>query len=163
MMDRYPVSEERRERFERLIRVIDMVAYATVFVGGVYAMFATPATVVDELRGAMWLVSIWSALLILGGGVGFIGRLSRFWMVEVPATALAFFGILIYFVVLGRFAFTSVTAAVAAALILVAMCVMVRRWAELQIFATDPAHTDFRARMADALRRRTQNFPRRTE
>lgn len=162
-MDRYPVAAERRERFERLIRIIDMIAYATVFVGGVYAMFATPATVIDELQGAMWLVLVWSGLLILGGGVGFVGRLSRFWMIEVPATALAFFGILIYFVVLGRYAFTSVTAAVSAALILVAMCVMVRRWAELQIFATDPNSHDFRTRMADALRRRTQNFPRRTE
>ncbi len=162
-MDRRPVSDARRERFERLIRAIDMIAYATVFVGGVYAMFATPATVIDELQGAMWLVLIWSGLLILGGGVGFVGRFSRFWMFDVPATALAFFGILIYFVVLGRYAFTSVTAAVAAALILVAMCVMVRRWAELQIFATDPNSHDFRSRMADALRRRTQNFPRRTE
>ena len=162
-MDRRPVPDDRRERFERLIRAIDVVAYATVFVGGMYAMFATPATVVDELQGAMWLVLVWSALLILGGGVGFVGRLSRFWMMEVPATVLAFFGILIYFVVLGRFAFTSVTAAVAAALILVAMCVMVRRWAELQIFATDPDSHDFKSRMAEALRRRTQNFPRRNQ
>lgn len=162
-MDRYPVPAERRKRFEGIIRVIDLIVYAAVFVGGVYALFATPATVVDELRGAMWLVAVWAGLLCVGGAVGFIGRLIRYWMLEVPATVLAFAGILIYLVVLGRFAFTSVTAAVAALLVLVAMGLVARRWAELQIFATDPGRHDFRSRMAEALRRRTQDFPRRTQ
>lgn len=163
MMDRYPVPEERRRRFETGIRLIDLIVYAAVFGGGVYALIATPATVAAELHGAMWLIGVWSGLLCLGGAVGFVGRLTRFWMIEVPATVLAFAGILIYLVVLGRFAFTSVTAAVAALLVLVAMAMIARRWAELQIFATDPDRHDFRFRMAEALRRRTQNFPRRTQ
>ncbi len=160
-MDRHPIPPERRHRFEAVIRVIDLIVYAAVFIGGVYALIGTPATVADELRGAMWLVAVWAGLLCLGGLVGFVGRLSRFWMMEVPATVLAFFGILIYVVVLGRFAFTSITAAVAALLIVVAMGLVARRWAELQIFATDPDAHDFRSRMAEALRRRTQDFPRR--
>lgn len=162
-MDRYPVPAERRQRFENVIRIIDLIVYAAVFVGGVYALVGTPATVVDELRGSLWLVTVWSGLLCLGGLVGFLGRLTRFWMIEVPATVLAFFGILIYLVVLGRYAFTSITAAVAALLVLVAMGLVARRWAELQIFATDPGRHDFRSRMAEALRRRTQDFPRRTQ
>lgn len=162
-MDRFPIPEERRHRFEAVIRIIDLIVYAAVGSGGVYALVATPATVAAELYGAMWLVGVWSALLCLGGLVGFIGRFSRFWMLEVPATVLAFFGILIYVVVLGRFAFTSITAAVAALLAVVAMGLVARRWAELQIFATDPGRHDFRSRMAEALRRRTQDFPRRTQ
>ena len=162
-MDRRPVPAERRRRFESIIRIIDLVVYLAVFAGGVYAVAATPATVVDELGGSPFLIWMWSLLLLVGGGVGFTGRFSRWWMVEVPATVLAFFGILIYLVVLGRFAFSSITAAVAAVLVAVAMGMMFRRWAELQIFATDPDHTDFKSRMAEALRRRTPNFVQRHE
>lgn len=161
-MDREPVPTERRERFEAIIRVIDLIVYAAVLIGGVYAFIGTPATVVDELQGALWLVFVWSGLLCVGGLAGFVGRLTRYWMVEVPATVLAFFGILIYLVVLGRYAFESITAAVAALLIVVSMGLVARRWAELQIFATDPDRHDFRSRMVEALRRRTQDFPRRT-
>lgn len=160
-MDRYPVPVERRHRFEAVIRVIDLIVYAAVFIGGVYALVGTPTMVVAELQGSLWLVLVWSGLLCLGGLVGFLGRLTRFWMMEVPATVLAFFGILIYVVVLGRYAFSSITAAVAALLVIVAMGLVARRWAELQIFATDPDLHDFRSRMAEALRRRTQDFPRR--
>ncbi|NLP82578.1 hypothetical protein HF576_01830 [Microbacterium sp. CFH 90308] len=162
-MDKYPVPTTRRRRFEAIIRIIDLVVYAAVFAGGVYALTATPATVVDELDSAPWLVGVWAFLLLAGGGVGFTGRLLRRWMVEVPATVLAAFGILIYFVVLGRFAFASITSSVAVALVLVAMGLMIRRWAELQIFATDPDHNDFRSRMAEALRRKTPNFVQRHE
>lgn len=157
-MDRRPVETARRRRIEAAIRIIDLTVYAAVLAGGVYALVSTPATIVDELQGFEWLIGLWASLLLAGGSVGFVGRLSRYWFVEVPATVAAFFGIFIYFVVLGRYAFTSVTAAVAAALVLVAMCTMARRWAELQIFATDPDAHDFRHRMADALRRRTTNF-----
>jgi hypothetical protein len=161
MMDRRPIPPERRRKYEALIRRIDLFAYLVVFVGGLYALFATPETVADELKGVMWLVGVWAALLFTGGAVGFAGRLSRYWMIEVPATVLAFFGVVIYVVVLGRFAFTSVTAAVAALLIVVAGLLMARRWAELQIFATDPDAHDFQRRMAEILRRRTQDFPHR--
>lgn len=157
-MDRHPVSTARRRRFEAVIRITDLIVYAGVLGGGVYALAGTPSSVADELVGAEWLVTLWALLLLAGGLAGFVGRLIRYWFVEVPATVLAFFGILIYFVVLGRFAFTSITAAVAAAFVLVAMVAMARRWAELQIFATDPDATDFKTRMAEALRRRTTNF-----
>lgn len=156
-MDRYPISDRTRRRWEAVIRVIDVIAYAAVFIGGVYALVGTPNSVVDELRDWDWVIVLWAALLLIGGGVGLVGRLSRRWMIEVPATVLACFGILIYFVVLGRFAFSSITSAVAVALTLVAMLVMMRRYAELQIFSTEP-NGDFRARAAAALRRRTADF-----
>jgi hypothetical protein len=157
-MDRYPIPASRRHRFEVVIRVIDLVVYSAVTVGGVYALIGTPASVVDELRGAEWLIIVWAFLLLVGGFVGLIGRALRRWMIEVPATVLAFFGILIYLVILGRFALASITSTVATVLVLVAAGVMLRRWAELQIFSTDPDHEDFRSRVADALRRRTPNF-----
>lgn len=160
-MDRHPIPPERRRRYEALIRWIDLVAYLVVFIGGLYALYATPETITDELQGVMWLVGVWAAMLFTGGAVGFAGRLTRYWMLEVPATVIAFFGVVIYVVVLGRFAFTSVTAAVAALLIVVAGLMMARRWAELQIFATDPDAHDFRQRMAEIVRRRTQDFPHR--
>lgn len=162
-MDRHPVETPRRRRFEAVIRIIDLIVYAAVFAGGIYAITGTPKTVVDELAGAELLIWLWAGLLLAGGVVGFVGRFTRYWFLEVPATVLGFAGILIYLVVLGRSAFSSVTAAVATTFVLVALGMLARRWAELQIFATDPDATDFRSRMADALRRRTSNFVHRHE
>lgn len=159
-MDRRPVPAATRHRYEAFIRVIDLITYFAVFVGGVYALAGTPNTVVDELAGWEWVIALWAALLLIGGIGGFVGRITRRWMIEVPATVLAGFGILIYFIVLGRFAFASITSAVAVTLVGVAMLVMVRRYLELQIFASEPG-TDFRTRAAEALRRRTADFVRR--
>lgn len=159
-MDRRPIPENIRHRYEATIRILDLIAYTVVFVGGVYALIGTPNTVVDELAGWEWVIGLWAALLLIGGLAGFLGRLTRWWMVEVPATVLAAFGILIYFIVLGRFATASITSAVAVTMVCVAMIVMARRYAELQIFASEP-NTDFRTRAAEALRRRTADFVRR--
>lgn len=156
-MDRFPVDPRKRQRLEALIRILDIVIYFTVFCGGIYALLFTPTSVQNELNGFEWLIGVWSSLLLIGGGAGFIGRISRYWVVELPATAAAFFGILIYVVVLGRTAFTSITAAVAVALTIVAMLIMVRRYVELQIFGGSPDNKDFKHRVAEMLRRRTLN------
>lgn len=153
-----PVPVQRREFLEAVIRIADLVAYAVVFIGGLYALFATPNTVIDELTGAEWLVALWGGLLIAGGAAGFIGRLIRRWMIEVPATWLGAAGILIYFVVLGRYTFSSITSGVATTLVAAAFVALVRRWAELQIFGTEPK-SDFKGRVVQALQRRTKNFP----
>lgn len=160
-MERLPIPPEIRHRWESVIRYIDLIAYFVVFTGGGYALFATPNSVVDELAGGWeWVIGLWAALLLVGGAAGFIGRWSRWWMIEVPATVLAVAGILIYFIVLGRFAVASVTSAVAVTLVAVAMLVMLRRYAELQIFGSEP-NTDFKTRLAEIARRRTSNFVRR--
>jgi hypothetical protein len=162
-MDRFPVSAEKRRRLEALIRVIDMIIYLAIIAGGVYALFYTPASVQTELAGWDWLIGVWASLLLAGGVLGFLGRLTRYWVLEVPATPAGVFGILIYLVILGRTAFTSVTAAVATTLVFVAMAVLVRRYVELQIFASDPSNKDFQTRLAEMLRRRTQNVAPRQE
>ena len=154
--------EQRRERLEATVRVIDMVVYATVLAGGFYALLATPLSVVDVLEGAEWLVPVWSGLLIAGGLVGLAGRATRYWMVEVPGTVLSFFGTMIYLVMLGRYAFASITASVAAALVVVALCTVARRWVELQIFSSDPDDGSFASRLAVTIRRRTSNFNRKS-
>ncbi len=158
-MDRYPVEPRKRQRLEALIRILDILIYIAVFAGGIYALAFTPNTIQNELQGFEWLIGLWASLLLIGGGAGFVGRLSRYWVVELPATAAAFFGILIYVVVLGRTAFTSVTAAVAVTLTIVAMLIMVRRYVELQIFGSSPDNKDFSHRLAEIFGRRTQNVP----
>jgi len=129
----------RRQRIlEAAVRVLDLIVYATVFVGGAYALATPPNTVVDSLEGYEWLVTIWAILLLVGGLVGFVGRLTRYWLVESPATIAAATGITIYVVVLAQYTFLSITAAVATTLAIVAGAFMVRRWMELQIFASEP-------------------------
>lgn len=156
-MDKHPIPPRRRRFYEMCIRLVDLIVYAAVFAGGVYAIAATPSTVVDELGSANWLIVFWSVMLLAGGLVGFAGRLTRFWMVETPATVASFTGVLVYVIVLGRFAFTSITAAVAVALTVVAALTMARRWLELQIFATEPG-LNVRGRIVAALGRRTANI-----
>ena len=160
-MDKHPATPRRRALYEAAIRVVDLVVYAAVFLGGIYALVATPNSVVDELAGAEWLLGVWAALLLGGGLVGFIGRLTRYWLVETPGTVGAFFGIMIYFVVLGKFAFASVTSSVAVVLVLAAMGFMIRRWFELQIFGTEP-NAKWKVRLQLALARRTANAVSRT-
>lgn len=162
-MDRHPIPPERRRRFEALIRLIDLTAYSAVFVGGIWALVFTPDSVTLELSGWPGLIVVWAVLLLAGGGAGFLGRLTRYWVIEVPATVAALFGILIYFVILGQTVFRSVTAAVAAVLVLVAMLLMLRRYLELQIFSTEPDERRFPDRVAAMFRRRTANVVQRDE
>lgn len=156
-MERFPVPQEKRRVLEAIIRIIDIVAYFIIFVGGCYALFFTPDSVARELSGAEWLVPMWAAFLLIGGGLGMIGRITRIWVLEPPADVAAIAGAAIYFVVLGGTLFQSVTAGVATTLVFYAMIQMFRRYIELQIFGTDPNVHGFTDRIAEALRRRTGN------
>lgn len=162
-MDKLPVPPEKRRVLEALIRIIDLVIYFAVAVGGVYALIAPPTSVQTELTGYEWMIPVWGALFLLGGIGGFVGRLSRFWIIEVPALPLAAFGIGLYFVILVPTAFASVFAAVATSLVLAALLNVVRRYLELQIFASEPDDRDIRARFFAAARRRTRNVVSRGE
>ncbi|OOB90281.1 hypothetical protein [Rathayibacter sp. VKM Ac-2630] len=162
-MDRNPIPESRRRRAEAIIRWIDIVAYLAVLTGGIYALAFTPDSVTTELRGFEWLIGVWASLLLVGGGLGALGRITRFWVLEVPAGPAGMFGVAIYVVILGSTALESVTAAVATVLVLAAFLGLLRRYVELQIFGTDPSHQDLTDRLADALRRRTQNVAPRHE
>jgi hypothetical protein len=162
-MDRNPITPEKRRVLEALIRIIDLVIYAAVIVGGVYALIFTPMSVQTELTGWEWLIPVWGSMLLLGGLGGFVGRLTRYWIVEVPSLPLAGVGIGIYFFILGSTAFSSAVAVVATMLILASLLMILRRYVELQIFASEPEDQDFRARVVAMFTRRTRDVVQRNE
>ncbi|WP_156371673.1 hypothetical protein [Microbacterium sp. Leaf203] len=157
------MPERKRRALEATIRIIDIVAYFIIFVGGCYALFFTPDSVQRELSGAEWLVPLWAGFLLVGGGMGMVGRITRIWILEPPADVAAIAGAAIYFVVLGNTLFQSVTAGVATTLVFYAIIQMFRRYIELQIFGTDPKVHSFTDRIAESLRRRTANVAAREE
>lgn len=151
-MDRFPIPARRRLIYETAIRVLDLIVYTAILAGGVYALVSPPDTVRQSLEGYEWLAISWSVLLASGGLVGLIGRFTGYWLIETPATIASATGILIYTVILWEYAFTSITSAVATALVLVAFASMVRRWMELQLFGSEP-HSTWRDRWRQALLR----------
>lgn len=160
-MQKHPVEPRKRKLIELGIRIIDIICYFVVLLGGFYALFFTPNTIIKELAGYEFLIPIWSSMLLIGGLLGLVGRISTIWLFEPPADVISAGGILIYFYVLGTTAFSSMTAAVASCFVLVAFLGVVRRYLELQLFGSDPTHRSFRARTKDALERRIPNVPQR--
>jgi len=159
-MDKHPVDPRRRRVYEASIRTVDLFVYAVVFFGGVALVVLPFNRAVDVLVGYELLVVMWATFLLGGGLVGFVGRLSRYWMVETPATVAAAFGALIYAVILGQYALTSLATFFTEVFVIVAFAFLVRRWLELQIFSSEPTG-DWRSRVALAWHRRTQNVVRR--
>jgi hypothetical protein len=155
-MNNHPPAPPRRRALEAAIRIVDLVVYAGVFGGGAYVLLTAPSTLTESLQGYYWLIVVWSILLGGGGLIGFLGRLTRYWLVETPATIAAAFGIGSYLVVLSPYLLSSYAVAVLFIMALTAMAFMVRRWLELQIFATEPG-TSWRTRLTLAANRRTQN------
>lgn len=97
-------------------------------------------------------------MLLIGGSIGFIGRLSRRWMIEVPATVLSFAGALIYAFILLNLALANAGSIVAMVFTLIAALILFRRWSELQIFASTARDT--KEILIEAARRKTSNYPR---
>lgn len=154
-----PRNDEQRRAKEAAIRFIDMFIYVAVFCGGVFALFFTPDSVTVELKGFEWLVVLWAALLMVGGSLGFVGRLSRFWVIELPGTSAGIFGAAIYAVVLGKASLSSTTALVAVTLVVIAAAALFKRYTELHIFTSEPGARTFAERLRLALRRRTVDSP----
>lgn len=148
------IGDSRRVK-EAIIRVIDIITYAAVLAGGFFAVKFTPDSVITLLAGWEWVITVWATLLIVGGLLGFIGRLTRVWAIEVPGTAAGISGALIYAVVLANMAFMTPTALVAEALVIIATLTLFRRYIELQIFTTEPGARSFADRLTAAVRRRT--------
>ncbi|BAU32446.1 hypothetical protein [Microcella alkaliphila] len=148
------INDSRRIK-EAMIRVIDIITYAAVLAGGFFAVKFTPDSVLALLEGWEWVIGLWALLLIIGGLLGFIGRLTRVWAIEVPGTGAGIAGALIYAVVLANIAFMTPTALVAEALVVIATLTLLRRYIELQIFTTEPGEKSFTDRLAAALKRRT--------
>lgn len=150
-----PRLNERRRVKEAAIRVVDMLAYFAVFGAGVGALWVTPDTVRHALAGLPWLVGLWGGLLLLGGLLGFLGRLTRIWVIEIPGASAGFFGAAMYFVILGLAAVKLPTAVVAATLIATMMLLLARRYIELQILTSEPGDVRFVQKLRSILMRRT--------
>lgn len=158
-METFPVEPKKRLRIEMGIRLMDIFAYTVIFIGGVAAMFFTPNSIINELVGYEWLIPYWALMLLVGGGLGFFARVSTIWIMEPAADVISMFGIVIYFFVLGKTAFSSLTAVLASCLIMVSLLFVIRRYLELQLFGSNPDHRDFRSKLRDALMRRIPNVP----
>jgi hypothetical protein len=159
-MKDHPAPPKRKRAYEAAIRVVDMFVYAVVFMGGVALTTLPFGQATEILKGYEILVVVWALFLLGGGLLGFLGRLTRYWMIENTAAVAAAFGAAIYIVVLGRFAFESIAALFTWTFVILAFCLLVRRWMELQIFGSEPG--DWRHRLAMALVRKTENAVDRT-
>jgi hypothetical protein len=152
-----PRVNDRRKIKEALIRIVDLLAYAAVFLGGVGAFLYTPATVKSALYGFPWLIITWGVLLVVGGFLGFVGRLTRIWVIEIPGASAGFFGSAMYFVILGLASMRLPTAVVAVSLVACMMFLLGRRYLELQILTSEPGDVGFTQKLRAILRRRTTN------
>lgn len=152
-----PTINDRRKMKEALIRVVDLLAYAAVFLGGIGAFLVTPSTVRSALYGFPWLIVTWGVLLLVGGFLGFVGRLTRIWVIEIPGASAGFFGSAMYFVILGLASLRLPTAIVAVALVATMMLLLARRYIELQILTSEPGDVTFGSKLRSILRRRTTN------
>lgn len=158
-MDSILVEPRKRKKIEFGIRLIDIASYVIIFTGGMAAMFFPPASIIEELVGYTWIIPYWAAMLLIGGALGFTARVSTIWIMEPAAAIISMFGITIYFVVLGKTAFDSLTAILASCLIFVALLGVVRRYLELQLFGSNPDDKTLQARVQAALARRIPNVP----
>ncbi|QTF81956.1 membrane protein [Microbacterium phage BabyYoda] len=159
-MKDHPAPPRKKRAYEAAIRYVDLFVYAVMFLGGVALTTLPFGQATSILKGYEILVVLWAMFLLGGGLLGFLGRLTRYWMVENSATVASAFGAAIYIVVLGRFAFDSIAALFTWTFVILAFCLLVRRWLELQIFGSEPG--DWRHRLALALSRKTSDIVDRT-
>ena len=151
------IDDRRRHVREIAIRIIDIITYAAVFSGGIFVLHFTPDSAEILLVNWPWVITLWSGLMITGGVLGFIGRITRIWAIEVPGTGAGIAGALIYAVVLGNAAIVNTTAFVAVTLVIIATLTLLRRYIELQIFTTEPGAKSLSERFVIAFKRRTVN------
>lgn len=145
-------SADKRNRLKALvIRLIDIGIYALVLVGGMFILILTPEAIERQLSDLPWLIMLWSVLLILGGLLGLLGRLTGRWWVEAPGTVISMFGALIYAIVLLGVWAGGERTLVPAAFALVAFLTLVRRYVELQLFTSEPGDVSLTYRIRKAV------------
>jgi hypothetical protein len=145
----------RKLHWERAIWLIDLTAYLLVCIAGLFAAFDSSVYVVSVVQ-VPWVIWLWGSLLVGGGLFAFIGRLTRVWALEFFANVWAAAGAVLYAIILVP-AVASGSSVAVFALVLVAWLFMLRRYAELKIFTSEPGLDTFRKRLDRALRLRTRN------
>lgn len=150
-----PKLNQRRLWWERLLWVIDLGAYGVIGTSGMLALFHVSAYVVDTLLGQRWIIALF-AWLMTAAWLGLAGRASRVWAVEYIGNVAAGWGAFVYAVVLSAGAFSGEASFAAFGMAVVAMLAMVRRYAELRIFTSEPG-VRTKGWLRGVLDRRTRN------
>jgi hypothetical protein len=147
-------ARRRRAVLEVMLRVIDVAVGLLAFAGGIFALVATPPSVIREVQ---WppLVWVWGGLLIVGGFGIMGGRITGVWLAETSGISAAAFGMLIYLVVVSSAIKSELGIVVAATIIGIALLLMLRRYIELQEFTAEWGRLTFSERMRRALAART--------
>jgi len=148
-----PRVSQRRRRWERVIWVLDMAAYGFLAFSGWAALFAPSAYIVQEVTDGR-VILVWGSLLFAGGVFGLLGRLVRLWAVEILANVAAWSGAVIYAYIVGAAVATG-SSMILFGFVVAAVIATFRRYAELQIFTSEPGLDTFTKRVASLLRRRT--------
>lgn len=150
-----PKLNQRRLWWERLLWIVDMVAYGVIGVSGVLALVHVSDYVLDTLVGQRWIVTLFASLMV-AALLGLAGRASRVWAVEYVGNVAAGWGAFVYAVVLSSGAFGGTASFAAFGMAVVATLAMVRRYAELRIFTSEPG-VRTKGWLRDVLERRTKN------
>lgn len=144
----------RRRRVTHLaLRVIDTFVGVGAFAAGVFALVATPPTILREVQWP-WLVFVWAGLLILGGASLAFGRITGVWLFETAGIAAGAFGLAIYIVVVSTAIPREPGVIVATILLFLGLLLMGRRYVELQEFTSEWGRLGPVERLQDALRMR---------
>lgn len=144
----------RRMAWERFVWSLDLAAYAFVGVAGAVVALHPSYNVSSVLGEYPAISAVWSALLVVGGVGGIVGRASRVWAVEFVAAVFAGWGLFLYLIVLLP-TIVDGSGIVLASVVFVSWAFVVRRYAELHIFTHEPKTLTTRAWLENAPRLRT--------
>lgn len=114
----------------RVARALQGMVYLSMALAGALALIVRP----DAIEGAIGaaLTIIFGAFLLLGGLSGCVGVLSGFLFVELAGVVSAFFGVVIYFVIMVAVALGAPGLLVQMAVILTLLFTLVKRWHEIR-------------------------------
>jgi hypothetical protein len=148
------VHGRTRKFREALIWVADMIVYGLLAISGWAVLTGPSAYVIKEVKYPA-IITIWGCLLFFGGLVALIGRVSRFWVVELPGNVAASGGALLYsFIILS--AVSTGSSLLLFMFVTIGWVTVVRRYIELRIFTSEPGDK-FSERLAELITRRTTN------
>jgi len=150
-----PKLNQRRLWWERLLWIVDMTAYGVIGVSGALALVHVSDYVLNTLLGQRWIITLFASLM-LAALLGLTGRASRVWAVEYVGNVAAGWGAAVYAIVLSSGAFGGTASFAAFGMAVVATLAMVRRYAELRIFTSEPGIRSG-GWLRDVIERRTKN------
>lgn len=152
-------ARRRRKVADVTLEVIDVGVGVFAFAMGIFALNATPPSILREVQ---WppLVWLWALLLIVGGLGLAVGRLAGIWLAQTSGIAAASFGLAIYIVVVSSAAASELGVLVAVGGLAIALALMIRRYVDLQEFTSEWGRLSPVERWRQALKLRTTRVTR---